>query len=131
MDTQTEGMCAERRAPSSRDPDDLARELRQLAMDTWQGLIRPNTEVEALKSLKHRFEELLSQTQEPRAAEINRWLRKGILVIDGRLHPDRSAGLPGRSFECNRPKQTSTPRPDSFEPRPVGLHGGAIPAVKT
>jgi hypothetical protein len=122
MDLQTEEMRAERSALSSRDPDDLARKIRQLAMDTWQGLSHPNPAVEVLASLKHRYEELISQTQEPRAAQINRWLLRGILVINARLHPDPSAVPPGHNAECERPKQTSTPRSECFEPRPVAPH---------
>jgi hypothetical protein len=122
MDVRTKGTCAGSRDTGSLDPNDIAREIRQLAMDSWQGLRSPNTAVEALTRLKHRFEELLSQTQGARAAEVNKWLQSGLLAIDARLHHHPSAGLLGHSPECNGMTRTSAPRSAALEPRSVGTH---------
>jgi hypothetical protein len=87
------GSCPERTYTDGLDPDDLAREIRQLAMDTFRGLSCPDASIDELTSLKRRFEDLLQQTQEPQAAKINRWLRGGNRAIGARLHPGPTEGL--------------------------------------
>jgi hypothetical protein len=62
-------------------------------MDTHRSLTRLGTKVDELIGLKHRFEEMLRQTQAPRAAEINRWLRNAYRMILARLHPEPVDGL--------------------------------------
>jgi hypothetical protein len=93
MAERTSQFCPARRIAGRLDSDEFAREIRQLAIDLHRSLTRPDTTIDQLTGLKRRFEELLDQTHEPRAAEINRWLCSGHRMIVAKLHSEPMHGL--------------------------------------
>lgn len=99
MAMSSSGCCPEQSDSGRLDPADFAREIRQLALDTYRGLTCPDSSVDELSALQRRFEDLLRQTQEPRTAELNRWLRSGDRAICARLHGDSSEDLFVRGTE--------------------------------
>jgi hypothetical protein len=107
MDYCDPGFCAERADPEKLDPDEFARGIRRLAIETYRALNRPDTPVEELTTLNRQFEALLNQSQELPAAEITRWLRNAMRAIDARLHPDRGAGSTVHRSQSKRAPQTS------------------------
>jgi hypothetical protein len=74
------------------DPDEFAQEIRQLAIDAWRSLSAPEPSLHELTGLTRRFDNLLRQTEEPGAAEINRWLVSAHRVILDRLNADAGNG---------------------------------------
>jgi hypothetical protein len=93
MAERTSQFCQARRIVGRLDSDEFAREIRQLAIDLHRSLTRPDTTIDQLAGLKRRFEDLLDQTHELRAAEINRWLCSGHRMILAELHSEPVHGL--------------------------------------
>jgi hypothetical protein len=126
MALTTPRMCSTRREAESLDPDEFARELRQLAMDTWRGLKVADTSFSELDSLNNRVEFLLRQTSEPPATEIKTWLRNAKRVIGARLHP-----IPFLRFD--RPvarlvgPHTARNQPDAVPICSAGTHERCLP----
>jgi hypothetical protein len=89
----TSQLCPARSIAGRLDPDEFAREIRQLAIDLHRSLTRPDTTVDQLTGLKRRFEDLRDQTHAPRAAEIHRWLCSGHRMILATLHSQPAHGL--------------------------------------
>ena len=112
--------------PDMLDPEELARLIRRLAIETHRALKCPEISVDELTSLYRQAEALLDHTQEQRAAELHRWLRNAIRAIDARLDPDRNADLPDCHPELERRMRTPGSRLDSSDPRPIGSHKGIM-----
>jgi hypothetical protein len=106
MAERSSQLCPARPISGRLDPDEFAREIRQLAIDVHRSLTRPDTTDDQLTGLKRRFEDLLDQTHGPRAAEINSWLCSGHRMILATLHPGPAHGLrvrPDRGGQPIRP----------------------------
>ena len=89
----TSQFCPARRIAGRLDSAEFAREIRQLAIDLHRSLTRPDLTIDQLTGLKLRFEDLLDQTHEPRATEVNRWLCSGHRLILAKLHSEPAHGL--------------------------------------
>jgi hypothetical protein len=79
------GMCAERPATGEMEPEEFAREVRRLAIDTYKGLTYPDVPGDELARLKLRANALFHHSRASRAIEMTRWLRSVNRAIDVRM----------------------------------------------
>jgi hypothetical protein len=100
---------SERSISGGLNPAEFAQKIRQLAMDAHRGLTRPDTSVDELLSLKQRFEDLRGETQEPQAAQIDRWLGGGVRIIVARIHSELAKRFRVRLDRHDVLTQRSTP----------------------
>jgi hypothetical protein len=71
--------------PRALDPEEVARRVRQLAVDAHRILNHPDTTVEELIALRRRFKELLRAGRGSQPTEIERWLRSAQQEVDAKL----------------------------------------------
>ena len=101
MEEGTSGIGANRNGHGGLDPEELARRIRQLAIDAHRILTRPDTSIGEVSGLRRRVRVLLRETRGGlRATEIDRWLRAAQRAIEAELHlgPREDLELPAPRF---------------------------------
>lgn len=87
------------------NPEEFARLVRQLAVDTHHCLSRSNTTMCEFISLRRRFGDLLGENQERQHTEVERWLRNARRTLEARLLASST-----NSFSTSRAYSWSTSR---------------------
>src|SRR5262249_48306511 len=87
MDEGVLGVDADTRRsePASLDAEELAREIRRLAVEAHRSLSRPEARTGELTELRRRFQELLRVARGSQLTEIERWLWSAHRALDARL----------------------------------------------
>jgi hypothetical protein len=98
MAERTPGAVANGDGHDVLDPEELAREVRQFAIDAHRALTRPDTPIDVVIGLRQRLGLLLRKTRGSGASEINRWLRRSQGEIEARLPTG-----PRENLELSRP----------------------------
>ena len=93
MAERTSQFCPARRIAAGSIRTSLRRNSPTGDRPSSGSLTRPDLTIDQLTGLKRHFEDLLDQTHEPRAAEINRWLCSGHRLILAKFHSEPVHGL--------------------------------------
>jgi hypothetical protein len=82
------GADRRRSEPDTLDAKELAREMRQLAVDAHEILNRPAATAGELVRMRRRSWELLHGARASQLSEIERWLRSAVRKLDAKLLSD-------------------------------------------
>ena len=95
-------MRAERPATNEMEPEEFAREVRRLAIETYKGLTYPDFPGEELARLRHRSRALLRHSRTSRSIEMTKWLNSVNRAIDVRLRYENKVALAKRTKRRRR-----------------------------